>query len=158
MSTVICRQPNLADVSALAQIRARDWGDEDYWRERISGYLRGERHPQHALKQRVIFLAEDKGVLVGFIAGHLTRRHNFDGELQWINVLPEYQRRGIASQLFRQLAEWLSAQNADRVCVDVSPGNSSAREFYKRHGAEDLNEHWLVWPDIKRVFPHQVDP
>jgi hypothetical protein len=57
-----------------------------------------------------------------------------------------------------ELAEWFSAQNADRVGVDVSPGNISAREFYTRHDAEDLNEHWLVWPDIKRAVAHEVDP
>jgi hypothetical protein len=37
---------------------------------------------------------------------------------------------------------------ASRVCVDVDAANTTARRFYMRHGAEKLNEHWLVWNDI----------
>jgi hypothetical protein len=32
--------------------------------------------------------------------------------------------------------------------VDVDAANTTARRFYMRHGAEKLNEHWLVWNDI----------
>jgi ribosomal protein S18 acetylase RimI-like enzyme len=153
MPKISCRQADLGDVPALAKIRARDWGDEDYWRHRITGYLQGELHPRHALKPRAIFVAQNKELPVGFIAGHLTRRYNCDGELQWINVLPEYQRQSIASLLLRRLAEWFAEHDGSRVCVDVDPGNNLARKLYKRHGAQDLNEHWLVWLDIKRLLP-----
>jgi hypothetical protein len=29
--------------------------------------------------------------------------------------------------------------------------DDAARAFYLRHGAEALDEHWLVWPDIGAV-------
>jgi hypothetical protein len=32
------------------------------------------------------------------------------------------------------------------------PANTTALRFYKRQGADDLNEHWLVWNDIKVVL------
>ena len=87
--------------------------------------------------------------LVGFIAGHLTRRYACDGELEWINVIPERRGSAVASELLHLQVAWFVEQRASRICVDVDPNNTTARRFYKRHGAVDLNEHWLVWNDIK---------
>ena len=47
------------------------------------------------------------------------------------------------------LAGWFGRQGAGRVCVNVAPENERARRFYQRHGAQELGEHWLVWPDIR---------
>ncbi|MGB6077420.1 MAG: GNAT family N-acetyltransferase, partial [Candidatus Acidiferrales bacterium] len=105
-----------------------------------------------ALKPRVGYVAYEGDTLVGFIAGHLTRRHSCDGELEWINVIPERRGGGIASELLRLLAGWFVAQKASRICVDVEPTNTAARRFYARHGAEELNPHWLVWKDIDVVL------
>ena len=148
MPTIAYREATLADVGALARIRAASWGTEQYWESRISGYMRGELHPQHSLPPRVVFVAAEQGVLVGLIAGHLTRRFGCDGELEWLDVIPERRRTGIAGALLRTLARWFQAQRAKRICVDVDPQNAPARAFYRKHSAEDLNPHWLVWPDI----------
>ena len=150
-SAVEYREAVLADVEELARIRATEWGTEPYWRDRISGYMRGELHPQHALAPRVVFVAAQGVVIVGFIAGHLTRRFGCDGELEWINVIAARQRTGVAGELLRLLATWFADRQARRVCVDVDPQNGPARAFYRRHGAEHLNPHWLVWPDIGSV-------
>ncbi|MGH9728076.1 MAG: GNAT family N-acetyltransferase [Candidatus Acidiferrales bacterium] len=146
--TIIYREAESSDVPALARIRAGDWGTEEYWRTRIPAYTNGELPSQHALAPRVIYVACDGDSVVGFIAGHLTRRFSCDGELEWIDVIPERRRSGIASELLRLLAAWFVEQNASRICVDVDPANSAAQKFYHRHGAEDLRPHWLVWPDI----------
>jgi len=55
-----------------------------------------------------------------------------------------------------QLAAWFAAQNAKRICVNVAPENTRAVRFYARHGAAQLNEHWMVWEDIqKRGASHE---
>ena len=87
---------------------------------------------------------------VGYVAGHLSRRFGCDGELQWIYVVPEHRRTHVASKLLRFLAGWFLEQGAHRICVDV--GDDEARPFYKRHGAIELNRHWMVWNDIGVVF------
>jgi ribosomal protein S18 acetylase RimI-like enzyme len=112
----------------------------------------GELHPQKALLPRVVYVVPKGDSPVGLIAGHLTRRLDCDGELEWIDVDPERRGSGIASELLRLLAEWFAKQKALRVCVDVDPGNAPAQKFYRRHGAEDLCPHWLVWPDIRVVL------
>ena len=136
----------------MANIRARDWGSFDYWTNRITGYLEGQLNPQHALAPRTCYVAVDESTVVGFVAGHLTRRHGCDGELEWINVIPERRGSGVASELLRLLAGWFVEQNAFQLCVDLEPSNRVARAFYTRHGAETLNPPWLVWNDISRLF------
>jgi ribosomal protein S18 acetylase RimI-like enzyme len=148
MPTIICRKANLADAGALARIRSAGWGAERYWHDRITGYMRGEVHPQQALAPRVVLVAEEKGEIVGLAAGHLTRRFGCQGELEWLDVVSARRRTGIASELLRGLATWFEGRQARRICVDVDPSNTPARAFYRKYGAQDMNRNWLVWRDI----------
>jgi len=157
MPIVCYRQVDKSDIPAIARIRAAEWGEEEYWRTRISRYLDFELHPQHALMPRVMYVALERDSLVGFIAGHLTRRYGCAGELEWINVNTPSRGGGIASELLRRLAAWFTEQKASRICVDVDPANTTARRFYTRHGAEKLNDYWLVWNDISVVLGEQLD-
>jgi GNAT superfamily N-acetyltransferase len=150
---VLYRPATLLDVSAMAQIRSEHWGHAPDWEHRLASYLSGEHHPRHALLPRVIIVAEQGDEVIGFIAGHLTRRYHCDGELQWINVCPNHRGQGVATDLLRQLADWFTSNNARRICVDAQPRNADARAFYTRHGAEPLNNHWLMWPDIATALP-----
>ena len=47
------RRARLSDISAMAEIRAADWGTEEYWRRRILRYLKHELYPKEALRPRV---------------------------------------------------------------------------------------------------------
>jgi ribosomal protein S18 acetylase RimI-like enzyme len=152
MQTVRYRLAEKSDVPAMARIRAAEWETEEYWRGRISGYIDGELHRQQALMPRVSYLALEGESPVGFVAGHLTDRYGCDGELEWINVVPERRGSAVATELLRLLAAWFVEKKASRVCVDVQPANTIARRFYTRHGAENLNAHWMVWNDIKVVL------
>jgi len=118
---------------------------------RIAAYLEGKHHPRQALEARVAYVALVGDDVVGYIAGHLTRRFECHGELQYLFVDPSRRRLGIAAQLLRELARWFTEQGAGVICVDVEPGNAPARAFYKRNGAVDLHPSWLVWNDIRSV-------
>jgi ribosomal protein S18 acetylase RimI-like enzyme len=146
MSVVQYREVNKSDIPSLAKIRAAESGTEEGWDWRITAYLNKEHHPQKAHLPRVLYVAFKDELIIGFVAGHLTERYECDGELQWINILPEFRRRGIAFQLVIMLAKWFAAQNASKISVD--PGNETARSFYIKHGAEKLNGHWLFWKNI----------
>jgi ribosomal protein S18 acetylase RimI-like enzyme len=156
MSTVVYRIADKSDIPAMAQIKAGEGGSEDFLRDRISGYLDLTHHPQHALMPRVMYVALDGDSVVGFIAGHLTRRFGCDGELQWVNVVPKHRSSGVASGLIRLLATWFAVQKASRICVNVDPTNATARRFYTRQGADILNEHWMVWTDFNVVLGEQT--
>jgi ribosomal protein S18 acetylase RimI-like enzyme len=143
------RVGTLDDVPHMARIRSREWESEAYWTTRIAGYMKGDQHPQHALQPRVIYVALTEELMAGFIAGHQTRRLGCTGELEWINVIPEYRRMGVASELLHRLVAWFVGQSATKVCVDVAEDNLGALAFYKGYGAVHLNPHWLYWEDIR---------
>jgi len=150
--TMTYREATEADVEGMARIRAVEWGDEEYWKKRIAAYMEGESNPQKALRQRILYVGIAGDLVVGFVAGHLTRRYACDGELEWINVAAEKRGQGVADELLKKLTEWFVAQKALKICVDVQPKNAVARKFYVRYGAEELNPHWMVWKDIRVVL------
>src|SRR6185437_5850389 len=143
------RSAEQADITAMANLRVREGGTEAYWGERIAAYLAGAHHPQHALPPRIAYVAECEGHVVAFIAGHLSRRFDCQGELQWLNTAPEHRRRGLAATLLRLLAQWFANHEAHRICVNVAEDNAGARAFYLRHGAAVLAPHWLVWNQLR---------
>jgi ribosomal protein S18 acetylase RimI-like enzyme len=151
MAPIVCRVAADDDVAEMARIRDAGGWSGGAPAATVARYLAGEHHPQHARGPRIIYVAEDGGSMVGFIAGHLTTRFECDGELQWLFVAPERRGGTAASQLLHQLAAWFRDHAAPRVCVNVEPENVRARRFYQRHGATELNEHWLMWPDIARA-------
>jgi GNAT superfamily N-acetyltransferase len=148
INELIIREISTETIPEIVKIRTRDWGtDEAYWDRRIRGYLDCTSNPTDALNTRIIYVAMIGGVVVGFIAGHLTSRFGCQGELQWINVIPDWQEKGIASQLIKKLAQWFVANNAFKVCIDA--GSEEVRQFYSKNGATMLNNHWMYWEDIR---------
>jgi len=147
MANVFYRKASAQDVSFLAEIRGAQSGQVTAWKSRILEYLAGTHHPQQALGQRIIYVACIDENIIGFVAGHLTRRFHCDGELQWIDVVAEYRRRGVASELVRLLVDWFVQQKSFKICVD--PGNKAARNFYRHLGAESFNDRWMYWKDIR---------
>ncbi len=139
------REAGVEDVALLMRARCSDPGGPADRRTAL--YLAGTHHPQKALAPRVLYLATCEDTVVGYIAGHLTRRYDCDGELQYLWVDEELRRHGIASELLQRLAQWFVAQDASEVCVDV--GTDAARAFYSARGATELNRHFLVWRDIE---------
>ncbi len=150
-SAISHREATLADVPDMVRCRVGDLtiGPAD---PRMALYLEGKHHPQHALEPRVIFVCLEDDSVIGYIGGHLTQRYDCDGELQYLYVVPQHRRQRIASELLALLAGWFKDHKASRICVDVVPGNATARAFYSRYGAVDLNEYWMVWTDVAAVF------
>ena len=142
-----CRQAVVADVPEIERMRLPDTGAGPA-DPRMALYLAGDHHPQQALPPRVIYIAVGAGSIVGYIGGHLTRRYDCDGELQYLYVAPANRGSDVATGMLQLLWAWFLERGARRVCVDVEPDNERARGFYMKHGATVLNSHWLVWPDI----------
>jgi len=149
------RQATTFDVPGIAHLRALRHGTEEGWTARILGYMNHTVHPQKALMERIVYVAMEGETVAGFIAGHLTHRYDCDGELEWIDVDPEYRRAGVATALLKLLAAWFVERGAARVCIDVDPANAPAQSFYRRYGAVNLNEHWLVWDNIGLVMKRE---
>jgi GNAT superfamily N-acetyltransferase len=141
------RESTSGDVIAMAQCRLTDpaAGAAD---PRMAAYFAGLHHPQQALLPRVGYVALAGDVVIGYIAGHHTRRFGYAGEVQYLYVTPTYRKLGVATALLRLLAGWFQRQGVDRVCVNVNPESPGASPFYTRHGAVALNKYWYAWDEI----------
>lgn len=139
------------DIPSMAEIRAQTKGTQSFWADRIDRYLRGEHSPQQALPLRSAFVAEDQGKIVGFVAGHRTRRFDCDGEVQWIDVDQQHRGRGIGYKLLAQMGSWFVSQETKRICVNVDTNNLAARKLYETCGARPLSEAWMVWDDSSLI-------
>jgi len=145
-------QAQRADIAHMHRIWEVEKGEGGASEERMTAYFDGRHHPQEALLPRVIYLAHEGEALIGYIAGHLTRRFACDAELEWLYVIPQRRRCGVASGLLHRLAMWFQEHHASRVCVNVAVSNVVARRFYARNGAAVMNQHWLVWQDIASQY------
>lgn len=78
-----------------------------------------------------IFIAEEGGRLLGFVAGQLI----LDAcELDSILVDIAVRRSGVGRVLLAAFLEWATAGHAIRVQLEVRSGNERAVEFYVRSG------------------------
>jgi GNAT superfamily N-acetyltransferase len=153
MSDVIIHRATEADVPAMAELRERSgWpgGASATW---MAHYLKGEHHPREALALRIAFVAADGQDVVGYIFGHLTRRLDCQGELQWFLVDPAARGGPTATQLWSHLRDWFLAQGACRICVNVEVSNLPACRFYARMGAAELGSQWMIWSDLATQLP-----
>lgn len=150
MLNISYRRATNNDIPFLAKIRSENWETEEYWNNRISGYLSHTISPQQSLKSRIIYVATCNKTIIGFIAGHLTNRYDCQGELEWIDIIKEYRRKEVATELVKLLAKWFIIQKSYTICVD--PGNDQARQFYKKNGANMLNKHWMFWENIRTIL------
>lgn len=144
------REATSADVFAMAGCLQSDVdaGPAD---PRMAAYLDGQHHPQHALASRTAYVALVNNVIIGYVAGHCTRRFGCEGEAQYLYVAATHRRNGVATALLGQLAAWFLAQGARRICVNVDVDSPQAAPFYRENGATPLTVHWYIWPDIGMV-------
>jgi ribosomal protein S18 acetylase RimI-like enzyme len=145
------RPATAADVPAIAACRSSDpaAGPADW---RMAAYFDGRHHPQQALRPRAGYVALANETVVGYIAGHQTRRYECEGEVQYLFVAPEFRRRGVATSLLRLMADWFATAGASKVCVCVDADSPAAIPFYQSSGAAPIKRLWYVWNDISTVL------
>ncbi len=149
-NAIAIRAATDADVPAMAAIRAAESESLAYWQERINGYLQGTHNPQQSLPERECWVAVRQGHVVGFVAGHRSRRFECEGELEWINVAPEFRGQGVGKQLMNVMLSWFRQRNMNRICVNVTSENNVARRLYAKCGAVPLKTGWMEWRDLRQ--------
>jgi len=117
-SPILYRPAHRFDIPHMARIWSVEKGEGGTSEERMTAYFDGRLHPQQALLPRVVYVATEGAALIGYVAGHLTRRYACDGELEWIYVAPE-QRRTALRQIFC-VVWWPGLRSSmPRECVSI---------------------------------------
>jgi ribosomal protein S18 acetylase RimI-like enzyme len=85
----------------------------------------------------ITLVAKENGKVVGVC--RVIRREDKD-VMEAIYVLPEYQRLGIGSAIWREIEKLLDPNR--KIIVQVATYNTDAIEFYKRCGFRDTGKRW----------------
>ncbi|MEH6937439.1 GNAT family N-acetyltransferase [Bacillus sp. JJ664] len=88
-------------------------------------------------KNATIFLAEEKGKLIGYLItiGGTTKRKKHTAYIV-IGVLDQYKGKGIGTALFEQLDEWAIIHDIVRLELTVVTQNEAGVNLYKKMGFE----------------------
>lgn len=90
-------------------------------------------------KNSKFLVIEDDGKIVGYIFGvighdnHPLFKRPKIGELDTIAVKKEYQGKGIANRLWKELLSWFIEQKCEMITLSVN-SNNTAQEIYKKWG------------------------
>ena len=137
------------DLEAVVEFSLRAWapvfaalrdvlGDEIFlrlhpdWKANQSEAVRSSCTSE----QRDVFVAVASGRPVGFVAVALNAFHERMGVIDIIGVDPDYQRRGISSQLTEFATEHMRSRGMDIAVVETGgdPGHAPARAAYEAAG------------------------
>lgn len=78
------------------------------------------------------FCAWDGDTMVGFVLTAMEERR--EGSIVTIDLIDQYRRRGIGSQLIGMAERALAARGARKIVLQVAVENESAIGFYEKHG------------------------
>jgi ribosomal-protein-alanine acetyltransferase len=122
---VAVRTAGLNDVPAILALEqeapgAAHWTSEQY--NKLVG--RG-----------VVLLAEEAGELCGFIGAQVVAG---EWEIENLVVAARVLRRGIASELMRELIQRAQGEAASAILLEVRESNLPARGLYEKHGLREV--------------------
>ena len=96
-------------------------------------------------KGESVFVAEEEGALIGFIAMHLTcsfAYHSPTVEITELFVKPDCRRRGIGRSLINKVKTRCEANDALELFLRVNRQNEAGLAFYRQCGLEQA-EHFV---------------
>ena len=122
-----------------------EWRYEDDHVDRTK-YVRG----------RLVAADRESGTLVGF-ADYAHTPWAFDpGRFQsWINVHPDWQRRGIGGTLYHHMLEDLRARDATALKTSVRESMADEVGWVRRRGFVEKSRHWESSLDLRAFDPAQ---
>ncbi|HJB79341.1 MAG TPA: GNAT family N-acetyltransferase, partial [Candidatus Nosocomiicoccus stercorigallinarum] len=88
--------------------------------------------------EQIIFVAEDKGKIVGFVNLNETNKPN-TYDLTAIYLLPDYQGKSIGTQLIEHSIQELEV--FEEIFLEVEKSNINAVNFYKKLGFKIVDEY-----------------
>lgn len=149
------------DLDNIAQLHAQSWRlayrgmlsdaflDGDLVNQRRA--LWQDRFDKPAERQSIV-VAEKDGLLVGFACSFGAHDAQWGSLLENLHVAPGHKGTGIGARLVGHVAQWCAdTQAVDGLHLWVLAGNSAAQAFYRRMGAQAVEESEWDAPDGNRI-------
>lgn len=105
----------------------------------LNTYINIEEYAQKLFDKAISFEALEEGVLIGLVAGY----HNIDENIFFISnvsVDPDFQGKGIASNLFGSLYAYCHKNNIYQLKLQVFKQNLPAINLYQKLGFEIMTD------------------
>ena len=102
----------------------------------------GKEYFANAIKENVVFVAEENDVVLGYILGEEVAipYYNFKiAELCNMCVDNRYRNKGVGKALYGEFESYFKSIGINRFMVTASFKNDSAKAFYKRMGFKEGN-------------------
>ncbi|MBW2038969.1 MAG: GNAT family N-acetyltransferase [Deltaproteobacteria bacterium] len=132
LQKITTRRLKLDDLDAIVEIDYRVLGTRrpSYWRQKIEEM--GNKHPSKSL------VAELDGRVVGFIMGTVSGWEfgvpNTIGWIDTIGVDPDYQKRGVATLLFKAILEKFKKDGVENIYTLVGWEDWDLMCFFRASG------------------------
>jgi len=72
--------------------------------------------------------------LVGLVAAYLNNQETRQGFISSVSVCPEFEGRGLASELMRKCVQLARENNCRSLELEVGDGDQRTQAFYHKHG------------------------
>ncbi len=139
MQPISIERLSTMDSRTLEQVRA-DFDDSDWQAERIREFLSDQNN--------LLIAAKAAERIVGLLVGHRLARLDSQRAqvlLYEIDVLPDFQKRGIASAMIERLKELAQATAACEVWVVTNRSNEAAMRLYRSTGGTAKHDDDVVF-------------
>ena len=147
---MIIREAELKDANAIAQVHVDAW-KTTYSAILPAAYIEKQTYAKRcdrwkkmlaaskAKTDRLIYVAEFEGEIIGFVDGGRARSSNplYKGEIYALYILKAYQRQGLGRNLIRTMARQLSQSGLDSILVWVLADNPACK-FYQSLGGQEI--------------------
>jgi ribosomal protein S18 acetylase RimI-like enzyme len=127
--TIFFRHPSDRDFVDCVAIAQAAWPD---FKERPSIYHLFTKHFSNTC-----FVSEIEGRICGFVLGFLSQAHPGVAYLHLVAVHPDFQSRGIASELYEHFIQNARALHCARIELIVNPDNPRSIAFHQKLGFQE---------------------
>jgi ribosomal-protein-alanine N-acetyltransferase len=118
---------SMKHLGRLYEIEKECFGEEAFSRFQIATLLREYNS--------ISLIAVENKKIVGFIIGVIgVERNALDGHVLTIDVLPQYQQRGVGSKLLQAVERIFMGRNVKKSHLEVREDNVRALRLYERNG------------------------
>lgn len=131
------------DIPDVQYVAKKSWNHTyyDIIPEEVQNNFLNSAYSDEMLKKRleqIVFVAEDKGKIVGFINLNETNKPNIY-DLTAIYLLPAYQGKGIGTKLIKHSIQ--EVEVFEEIFLEVEKSNINAVNFYKKLGFKIVDEY-----------------
>lgn len=84
-------------------------------------------------EKAIKFEAWHNNILIGLVSAYFNNLETGTGFINNVSVLPEYHKKGIASQLIKNSEDYAKKNNFRQIQLEVNKNNFSAVNLYKKN-------------------------